>query len=314
MKKVLLGISLAITSMAAQSQINVFSGNTVGIGPGLTSSASSLSINSNSVGLGGNAVTLFPLSNHTTGLGIGNLANGSSYTGLFSGAIENTAASSVMRGIWGYALGSTIRQGQSYGVMGTAGNATYNYGVWGNLLGTQNGAAIYGIVGSAAQPLALSQQYAGYFVGDAAVTGKLWVSGAQVQGSDKKLKKNIAVLDSSDRIYTLMPKKYNLKTKKELIADGSAKASALDTAKTTLVDDNESSQEYIKKQHYGFLAQDLQKVYPDLVYTSGDGTLGVDYIGLIPIIVAQMQTLKKQLDAKEARIVALEKAVAKLTK
>jgi len=33
---------------------------------------------------------------------------------------------------------------------------------------------------------------------------------------------------------------------------------------------------------------------------------------LIPIIVAQLQVMKQQMDAKDARIEALEKALAKL--
>jgi len=51
-----------------------------------------------------------------------------------------------------------------------------------------------------------------------------------------------------------------------------------------------------------------------MVYTAADGTLGVDYQGFIPIIIAQLQSLKQQLDAKDARITALEMALAKLKK
>jgi hypothetical protein len=54
------------------------------------------------------------------------------------------------------------------------------------------------------------------------------------------------------------------------------------------------------KKHIGFLAQDLQKVYPELVEEiDSAGTLAIDYIGLIPVII---EAIKEQ----QAQIVALQ--------
>ena len=57
--------------------------------------------------------------------------------------------------------------------------------------------------------------------------------------------------------------------------------------------------------HYGFIAQDLEKIYPELVKDSEKGYRKVNYIELIPLIVSKMQNmqneidnLKKQLDVK----------------
>jgi hypothetical protein len=61
----------------------------------------------------------------------------------------------------------------------------------------------------------------------------------------------------------------------------------------------------------GFLAQEMEKVLPDLVYTDDNGYKGVDYIGVIPYLVeavknldsenaalrAEMEDLRMQLDA-----------------
>jgi hypothetical protein len=317
MKKVILGISLTITSLASMAQINVFSGNNVGIGAGLTSSASTLGINN--IGVNFSAVTISPLSTMTRGLLVHMNPPGATCTAIgasISHAYSGTSA--ALRAVWGYAYTPTvITGGYTFGVCGTAGNCTNgnNYGIWGNLLGTQTGVAIYGQVGTIQGNV--DAQYAGYFVGNVKVMGTIWASGT-ITSSDQKLKKNIAVLDSSDRIFDLKPKKYNLKTRSELIASKAITVAASDTGTVAQTAIDEPT-EVTKKQHFGFLAQDIQKVYPDLVYTSGDGTLGVDYQGLIPIIIAQLQIMKQsqnqmqqQIDAKDARIVALEDAVAKL--
>ena len=49
------------------------------------------------------------------------------------------------------------------------------------------------------------------------------------------------------------------------------------------------NQPEIKEHKLGFVAQDLQKVFPDLVQEDDLGYLGIDYIGLIPVIVEAMK-------------------------
>ena len=41
---------------------------------------------------------------------------------------------------------------------------------------------------------------------------------------------------------------------------------------------------------YGFIAQELQEVYPDLVSKPVDGSMGVNYEGLIPVTVSAIKT------------------------
>jgi hypothetical protein len=42
---------------------------------------------------------------------------------------------------------------------------------------------------------------------------------------------------------------------------------------------------------YGFLAQEVEQQYPELVTTRADGYKGVNYTGFIPVLVAMVQTL-----------------------
>lgn len=49
-------------------------------------------------------------------------------------------------------------------------------------------------------------------------------------------------------------------------------------------------------QHqYGFLAQDVREVYPDLVYEDSEGMLSIDYTGFIAILVDAVQNLQGQV-------------------
>ncbi len=74
----------------------------------------------------------------------------------------------------------------------------------------------------------------------------------------------------------------------------------------------------MKARQYGFIAQEVEKIYPNLVSTASDDmrTKSVNYDGFIPVLVSSMQELKKEnaelrsenevlkkrLDAIEARL------------
>lgn len=52
----------------------------------------------------------------------------------------------------------------------------------------------------------------------------------------------------------------------------------------------------------GLIAQDVQKVLPDSVNASEDGTLGMDYSSLTPHLLAAVKSLKKQVDALQREV------------
>jgi len=47
---------------------------------------------------------------------------------------------------------------------------------------------------------------------------------------------------------------------------------------------------------FGFIAQELREVYPNLVFEDERGFLSVDYIGMIPILVEAIKEQQKQID------------------
>ena len=48
------------------------------------------------------------------------------------------------------------------------------------------------------------------------------------------------------------------------------------------------------QSHYGVIAQEVQKLFPELVTENDKGMLGVNYSGLIPVIIAALQELKQE--------------------
>jgi hypothetical protein len=56
----------------------------------------------------------------------------------------------------------------------------------------------------------------------------------------------------------------------------------------------------------GFIAQDWQSSYPEVVATDTDGTLGMNYTETIPVLLKAIQELSAQIEALTARIAALE--------
>ena len=91
--------------------------------------------------------------------------------------------------------------------------------------------------------------------------------------SDINLKKNIQPLQSSsDKLKQLEPRTFNWKSE----------------------DDNAD-------KHIGFIAQEVEKIYPELVeentYPNGSTYKGVNTTRLIPYLIKEIQDLKNELDS-----------------
>jgi hypothetical protein len=49
------------------------------------------------------------------------------------------------------------------------------------------------------------------------------------------------------------------------------------------------------KKHYGFIAQDVEKIYPDLVYENNNYK-SVNYTELIPLLVSKINAMQREID------------------
>lgn len=62
----------------------------------------------------------------------------------------------------------------------------------------------------------------------------------------------------------------------------------------------------------GVLAQELQKVFPELVKEDANGTLSVNYSGLIPYVIQAAKEQQHEIDELKARLAKLEKSILKI--
>ena len=224
-----------------------------------------------------------------------------SFSGYNMGTLSSTyVTSSYNIGVYGSVSSSTpLTSGCAYGIMGVAGNAHsgYNYGVFGRLTGSQNGGAVVGTL-TTGQSFSIPGQYAGFFVGDTEVQGVMSAI-SYTSTSDIRLKDNIVYFNDMEDGHTTLNKvgkmnviAYNYKPQ-TFISD--------EDKDTMRAEDIKMFEELSKIRHYGLSAQELQEIYPDLVYERQNGYLGINYVELVPILIRSIQELKKEIDELKAK-------------
>ncbi|MFH0865454.1 MAG: tail fiber domain-containing protein [Bacteroidota bacterium] len=172
------------------------------------------------------------------------------------------------------------------GVYSTATNTSVNslYGVYG--YATSSAAApVYGVYGYAATTGGTA--YGLYCSGNGAYTGTWTLA------SDEKFKKDVTNYSSAlDNVLKLRPVSYSMKTEEYPFMG------------------------FASGKQIGFIAQEMEKVFPTLVENGvhpgaakEDPDVkykGVNYIGLIPVLVKAMQEQNAKIEQLENRIVELE--------
>lgn len=242
----------------------------------------------------GSAKLLRTQSSSYSYLGVGSCTDWLSQYGYKTSIHANCPSSlygNYKYGVYSVAAGN-IGSGRAIGVLGQAGYATtgYNYGVIGGINDDNvNGAGIFGTTNHNVG-VYVGGRYAGYFDGDAYVSGILTAT-TLVSPSDIRLKENITALSSEEKtgsetlsnVMDMNVIKYNYRDRQEERSDtAQAHSQAPTTAK--------------KQLHYGLSAQELQQIYPDLVIEGQDGYLGVNYVEMVPILIRSIQELKAELD------------------
>ena len=280
MKKIIFAMMLAATPTLLFAQLKVKATGNVAIKDTNNSSTAYLSV--------GDITEGYSLAG-SEGIGIHALkyepAQYGTCVGIFGEARKlslNQTNSGLSIGIWGQGYGAAA--GRNIGVLATTIPDGYGVGIY----ATNEG----GIAPPEHHP---TGTYAAYFYGDTYLDGNI-TSPALYNMSDIRLKRNITSLTQNsgsegstlENLQNLDIISYNLErpsqqTSKELVSKGSNKLTALKEIEA-------------KRRHYGLSAQELQKIYPDLVLEGQDGYLAVNYIELVPILIRSIQELKAELD------------------
>lgn len=273
---------------------------------------------------------------NTDGRNIGYVATVSSETGTAArtqyGALLSADGDNLGDHIGVYAIGDGVDPNQvvvgsaNYGGFFQSGGTGKNFGigVWSNASarqflnigvigiadlgsGPSYNYGIYGVADSGSV-----ESLAGYFDGDVTYTGTL------TGPSDARLKSNVGAISSStstlDRIMTLEPVSYDYKL------------------------DEYDFMNLPEGRQFGFIAQDLKKVFPELVNSQAAPILdrnedfdpndpnsgsnlkeakvfnyqGVNYIGLIPILTEGIQEQQAEINDLKDDIAELKKQNAEL--
>jgi hypothetical protein len=179
--------------------------------------------------------------------------------------------------------GSSNSANGNYGVYGRATDVGFNYGLYGE--GT-DGTYNYGVVGEA-------DDVGVYAIGD------MWYSGSLSKASDERFKKDVKSIDNAlGKIQALNPKTYNYKL------------------------DEYNFMNFNDKTEFGFIAQEVEKVLPELVNEMKQPAKfddngkkirdsfdfkGVDYVGLVPVLTKAIQEQQKIIEQQNALIAKLQK-------
>ena len=174
-------------------------------------------------------------------------------------------------GVYGKAVRATQLSSFSAGVAGMA-----------NMYG---GVAVYGGIGMNPDlplPTTFSGVYAVYFNGTVNVNGSL-IATTLSTTSDYNKKENIKKieLELAGKINQLQPISYTFKQD------------------STWKYDKEATE--LQGVHYGLIAQEVQKVFPELVYERG-GQLSINYIELIPLLILEVQKLSAEVEVLQKKI------------
>jgi len=107
----------------------------------------------------------------------------------------------------------------------------------------------------------------GYAGGFAA--GRLWTAQGGLAGSDIRMKDNVNDINQTDvdKLLQLNSKSYNY------------------------IDDDS------KRQRFGFIAQDVEKLYPDMVRDGANGMKSLNYDDIIPLTVENIKNINKKINS-----------------
>lgn len=287
MKKLVIITSfMMLMASNVSAQLKVTSEGKVKINSNHTTSYSNLLVGNN------------PYETGTSNVGISastNAIEGKNNIGIVGAISANSNYSREKNyGVLGVVSPVNYGHGRNYGLCGMIGFAGEHYG----------GAGIYATNYAYffSNPTNIQGTYAGYFVGPVNVSGYLTATGLYIP-TDSKLNRNTASLNESkgsvstlDKLLTMNVIEYNIKSnlKNNRKSDAGQNTTEADTeAYKELL---REEQEMASRRHFGIDAEELQRIYPDLVIEGQDGNLAVNYVELVPILIRSIQELKQQVD------------------
>ena len=112
-----------------------------------------------------------------------------------------------------------------------------------------------------------------------AFTGNITTDLALVVTSDARYKKNITpVSDAQEKLSELNPVNYDMRG------------------------DAFPSKGFNDKKQWGFIAQEVEKIMPELIHADKDGYRSMNYTGIIPLLTKAVQEQQTEMDKQQKEI------------
>ena len=223
---------------------------------------------------------------------------------LNTGTIDGTNAIGLLSDAQLAAGGSV-----AYGVMASAGGASLaNVGLGGTVL--HKGAAVYGRTSSSV-PI-FTEAFAGYFQGNVCVTGNLQVSGGitgglltpsipSSNGASSMAVEDVESTNGVGQLFSGLKAKTFYYDAEKMVTKGIRMDGKTDLNHPVIEDlpFSEMEKQTLAKQHYSLSTEDVEKIFPDLVYENEDGTKSINYVEMVPILAQVMGELSAKVQALE---------------
>ena len=127
--------------------------------------------------------------------------------------------------------------------------------------------------------------------GGVAFTGNITTELALVVTSDARYKKNITpVSDAQDKLSELNPVNYDMRG------------------------DEFPTKGFNDKKQWGFIAQEVEKVMPELIHADKDGYRSMNYTGIIPLLTKAVQEQQTEMDKQQKEIDQLKAQLQSIMK
>ncbi|MCF8381688.1 MAG: tail fiber domain-containing protein [Bacteroidales bacterium] len=141
--------------------------------------------------------------------------------------------------------------------------------------------------------------------------------------SDSTAKKDIVNLSGSEKLLQLRPVSYRWKEVESSMIIPDSDAELSDAENSSEGEDQiilseklaiEVPEQPNPRLRFGFLAQEVKEIYPDIVTTDNEnGSMAIEYDAFIPLLVDGYQKLVRQIDSLNSTISKQQEAIDKLS-
>ena len=285
-KNILIGLCLLGTVLTASAQLEVSSDGKVKIASNVNTSYSTLLVGNNTFNVTAANIGI---------LGSTDAMNSKKNIGVFGTIDADSSLSNDNNfGVLGIVSPINNTHGRNYGLGGMVGYSGDHYG----------GTGVYGASSAVyyAHPTNIQGTYAGYFKGPVRITGELTAPNMYIP-TDSRLSENVESLNERggktctlDNLLAMNVIEYNMKSRISDELPESIEKDATDKEREAYECLKRDEMKICARRHFGIDAEELQKVYPDLVLEGQDGYLSVNYVELVPLLIRSIQELKAELD------------------